>query len=183
MHQYSCTKYRYVCVFDINWTTQYNSCNNFGSPFFLQLFSWLFYDNIWPNYVYGAWAAGNENGKTGNNKVSDKSFPTVTVPPLGVRVSVCVPAIECVPVCVCECESDTLIDVITCALNIYCIGRRHGTFFFTSPCACVCVCVTHTSGCLDCQYILPFTTAGWQCRRQRKQKLCQRSRKQLLEDV
>lgn len=104
----------------------------------MQLFSRLFYDNIWPNYVYGAWAAGNENGKTGNNKVSDKSFPTVTVPPLGVRVSVCVPAIECVPVCVCECESDTLIDVITCALNIYCIGRRHGTFFFTSPCECVC---------------------------------------------
>jgi len=94
------------------------------SPFFFAWCSFCFYYNIWPNYVYAGWAAGTENGKTGN-KVSDKSFPTISVA-AHMSVYVCV----CVGVCVCVCESDTLIDVITCALNIYCIGRRHGTFFF-----------------------------------------------------
>lgn len=69
--------------------------------------------------------------------------------------------------CVCMCVSDTLIDVITCALNIYCIGRRHGTFFFTSPCVCVCVWLLGLS-----VYCLLL--------RQWKQKVCQRRQQKAI---
>lgn len=73
MHQY-CSLYACVCV---------SVCISIRVTILAPLFfAFLFYDNIWPYYVYAAWAAGNENAKTGNNKVSDKSFPTVSVSPL-----------------------------------------------------------------------------------------------------
>lgn len=165
MHQYNC-----ICMcmcICVDWTTQYNSCNNFGFPFFLP----LFYDNIWPNYVYAAWAAGNENGKTGNNKVSDKSFPTVSVTLLWV----------CATVYVCVCEWHTYWCNNMCIKYLLYWQTTWHFPFYKSMCVCVCMC--HTQVVAWIVSILPFAPAVKAETVSETTNAQQDSRKQLLEDV